>query len=205
MESATGIDTHDWLLRGPNPAAWGVSTVNPGISKESVKKGLRRWREEIWDAAASSGLYSQTSLPFWRAAQPLARSPPPWIGLFISPYTNQSRAVITVWLKKASVKRKKSFFPHTYIDILMQYKWNIERGTDLYQGSNWFTPICYPWVIEILIYCELIQEQTLLNAQQSLGFTENGPKKRKYPVSGSCVDENALLMSEENWQTGSRW
>ncbi len=29
-----------------------------------------------------------------------------------------------------------------------------------------------------------------------LGLTENGPKKRKYPVSGSCVDENALLMSE---------
>ncbi len=27
-------------------------------------------------------------------------------------------------------------------------------------------------------------------------FTENGQKKRKYPVSGSCVDENALLMSE---------
>ncbi len=26
--------------------------------------------------------------------------------------------------------------------------------------------------------------------------TENGPKKRKYPVSGSCVNENALLMSE---------
>ncbi len=25
---------------------------------------------------------------------------------------------------------------------------------------------------------------------------ENGPKKRNYPVSGSCVDENALLMSE---------
>ncbi len=33
-------------------------------------------------------------------------------------------------------------------------------------------------------------------AQPSLGFTENGPKKRKYPVSGSCVVENALLMSE---------
>ncbi len=29
-----------------------------------------------------------------------------------------------------------------------------------------------------------------------LKFTENGPKKLKYPVSGSCVDENALLMSE---------
>ncbi len=34
------------------------------------------------------------------------------------------------------------------------------------------------------------------HAQPSLEFTENGPKKRKYPVSGSCVDENALLMSE---------
>ncbi len=33
-------------------------------------------------------------------------------------------------------------------------------------------------------------------AQPSPEFTENGPKKRKYPVSGSCVDENALLMSE---------
>ncbi len=40
------------------------------------------------------------------------------------------------------------------------------------------------------------------HTQPSLGFTENGPKKRKYPVSGSCVDENALLMSEENGQTG---
>ncbi len=34
------------------------------------------------------------------------------------------------------------------------------------------------------------------HTQPSLGFTENGSKKRKYPVSGSCVDENALLMSE---------
>ncbi len=34
------------------------------------------------------------------------------------------------------------------------------------------------------------------HAQPSLGFTENGQKKRKYPVNGSCVDENALLMSE---------
>ncbi len=33
-------------------------------------------------------------------------------------------------------------------------------------------------------------------AQPSIGFTENGPKKIKYPVSGSCVDENDLLMSE---------
>ncbi len=34
------------------------------------------------------------------------------------------------------------------------------------------------------------------HAQPSLGFTENGPEKRKYPVSDSFVDENALLMSE---------
>ncbi len=26
-------------------------------------------------------------------------------------------------------------------------------------------------------------------------------EKRKYPVSGSCVDENALLISEENGST----
>ncbi len=30
----------------------------------------------------------------------------------------------------------------------------------------------------------------------NLGFTENCPKKIKYPVTGRCVDENALLMSE---------
>ncbi len=35
------------------------------------------------------------------------------------------------------------------------------------------------------------------HAPPSIGFTENGPKKRKYPVSGSCVDENAFLMSED--------
>ncbi len=34
------------------------------------------------------------------------------------------------------------------------------------------------------------------HAQPYLGFTENGQKKRKYPVSSSCGDENALLMSE---------
>ncbi len=31
-------------------------------------------------------------------------------------------------------------------------------------------------------------------SQPSLVFTENGPKKRKYSVSGSCVDGNALLL-----------
>ncbi len=31
------------------------------------------------------------------------------------------------------------------------------------------------------------------HAQPSLGFTENGPKKRKYPVSGSCVNKKCLV------------
>ena len=44
-------------------------------------------------------------------------------------------------------------------------------------------------ISKLLIYWDF-------HTQPSLGFTENGPKKRKYPVSGSCVDENALLMSE---------
>ena len=38
----------------------------------------------------------------------------------------------------------------------------------------------------------------------SLGFTENGPKMTKYPVSSSCVDKNAMLMTEESGQTGLR-
>ncbi len=43
--------------------------------------------------------------------------------------------------------------------------------------------------------------QTLLiywdfHAQPSLGFTENGPKKRKYPVSGSCESRFLLQHSD---------
>ncbi len=35
-------------------------------------------------------------------------------------------------------------------------------------------------------------------SQPSLGFTENGPKKKIFSETwGSCVDENALLMSED--------
>ncbi len=37
---------------------------------------------------------------------------------------------------------------------------------------------------------------SILKTADLLRFTENGPKKRKYPLSGSCVDENALLKSE---------
>ncbi len=51
----------------PNPAA---EALQRQISM-SAKKGLHRWRKEIWDAVASSGLYSQTLSHFgrlWRAA-----------------------------------------------------------------------------------------------------------------------------------------
>jgi len=34
------------------------------------------------------------------------------------------------------------------------------------------------------------------HTQPSLGFTENGPKKRKYPVRNSFEGEKALLMPE---------
>ncbi len=46
------------------------------------------------------------------------------------------------------------------------------------------------WVFKnLLIYWDF-------HAQPSLGFMENGPKKRIYPVSGSSVDKNILLVSE---------
>ncbi len=37
---------------------------------------------------------------------------------------------------------------------------------------------------------------SISKTQLSLGFTENDPEKRKYPVSGSYVDKHVLLMSE---------
>ncbi len=42
-----------------------ISFFFSAVNEESVKKGVCHWREEIWDAVTSSGLYSQTSLPFW--------------------------------------------------------------------------------------------------------------------------------------------
>ncbi len=36
----------------------------------------------------------------------------------------------------------------------------------------------------------------IFHTQPSLRFIKNGPKKKICQVSGSCVDENALLMSE---------
>ncbi len=44
------------------------------------------------------------------------------------------------------------------------------------------------WVFQkLLIYWDF-------HAQPSPGFTKNGPEKRKYPVSSSCVDGNAFCQ-----------
>ncbi len=102
-----------WSLRGPNPAAWGVSTADPGFRKESAKKGVCRWREEIWDAEAGGELYSQSPLPFLRAMAgciaigSLATAMDWFVSftLYIS--------VITAWLKRLQWREKKGF-SHTY-------------------------------------------------------------------------------------------
>ncbi len=39
----------------------------------------------------------------------------------------------------------------------------------------------------------------------SLGFTENGLKKRQYPVSGSCVDEKYLVDVRGQSGKGPDW
>ncbi len=51
-------------------------------------------------------------------------------------------------------------------------------------------------ISKLLIYWDF-------HTQPSLGITENGPKKRKYPVSSSCVDKMPCLCqrSEENGKT----
>lgn len=48
----------------------------------------------------------------------------------------------------------------------------------------------------------LMPDEYLINsrdfpAQTSLGFTDNDPKKRKFPVKGSSLDDNPLLMPED--------
>ncbi len=78
-----------------------------------------------------------------------------------------------------------------YKEKLAEVQTEHQNGEEM--GFKWLLTWNGCWWSEyffkLLIYWDF-------HAQPSLGFTENGPKKRKYPVIGSCVDENALLMSE---------
>ncbi len=44
-------------LREVQSGCWGVSMVDPGVSEEWAKKGVCRWREEIWVAVARAADY----------------------------------------------------------------------------------------------------------------------------------------------------
>ncbi len=46
------IESASWSLQEVQSSCWSASTANTGIREESAKKGLCRWREEIWFAVA---------------------------------------------------------------------------------------------------------------------------------------------------------
>ncbi len=46
-----------WVQQEVQSDCWGVSPADPGIREESAKKGVRRWREEIWVAVARAADY----------------------------------------------------------------------------------------------------------------------------------------------------
>ncbi len=98
--------------------------------KESAKKAVHHWREEIWDAVASSGLYRQTPLPFWRAMEgciaigSLATAVHWFVSVTLhEPITCSYNCVIEIGFSW----RGKKVFSHTNIVISTQYEWNIER------------------------------------------------------------------------------
>ncbi len=81
-------------------------------------------------------------------------SPPLWIGLFLSPYTNQSRAVITTWLKKAWVKGKKGIFPYLALN---------GGGRIFHSPSSLIFPACSPVLSDLLrdSHCTALQTEKL--------------------------------------------
>lgn len=76
----------------------------------------------------------------------------------------------------------------------MKLKTNIKMGKkgDLIDFENDMDDGTWGAVLSISVTADI---------QPSLGFTENGPKKRKYPVSNSCVDKKAFLM----WDIKGKW
>ncbi len=45
-------ESASWALQEVQSSRWGTSMADPDVSEESAKKGLCRWREEIWVAVA---------------------------------------------------------------------------------------------------------------------------------------------------------
>ncbi len=119
-----------WLQRMTELASWSLREILIRLLEAfqwqipaSAKKGVCRWREEIWDAVAGNGLYRQTHLPFWRAMVgciALAHSPPPCIGLFFilhEPIMCNYNCVIEIgfsWRGNKSCSHTK----HRYLDAV---------------------------------------------------------------------------------------
>ncbi len=89
----------------------------------------------------------------------------------------------------------------------MRWRWIAEVQTEHQNGEErgfkWLRKWNGCWCQTGLVWVfHKLQIYWDFHAQPSLGFTENGPKKRKYPVSTSCVDEMPCWCqrSEENGQ-----
>ncbi len=94
-----------WALQEVQSGCWGVPT-NLGISEESARKGLRRWWEEVWDAA---GYIVRRPVHFgglWRATPP----PSHWF-VFIALHEPMDVQFHCVIEKGFSWSRKKRVFP----------------------------------------------------------------------------------------------
>ncbi len=115
-----------------NPAAEAFQRRIPGISEESARKGISRWREEIW---GSSNLSCR---PFWWAmagcivvGSRAAAEPLVCFLVLHEPMDVQLHCVIKIRLQ---LKRKKIVFPIQASS--MQFEWNIEREHSSYQKKN---------------------------------------------------------------------
>ncbi len=129
---AAGDDrSASWLQREVQSGCWGISTADPGVSKESTRKGISHWREEIWVASNLS------CRPFWPSMAGCiviglrAADEPLCCFLVVhEPMDVQLHCVIKIRLQ---LKRKKIVLPIQASS--MQFEWNIEREPSSYQNK----------------------------------------------------------------------
>ncbi len=124
--------------------------------------------EEIWDAVAGSGLYNQTSLPFWRAMTGCIS-----IGslativdwLFLSPYNEPITCSYNYVIEKGLSEGEKRDFPllgtqrrrsHFSLPVLPYFPcllssivWSIER-LSLHCSSNWEIMALINWSLNAI-------------------------------------------------------